>query len=138
MTQKKPSLGRGLNALMGAPDPARPVPPAGTGYSTPAGPVGERLARLPLDILQRESGIDLLVVDFAMPGMNGAEVARLAHARQPNLPVLFVTGFADRGGLAGVDDAYIVCKPFHYDELAGKVQFALGAGRIGNVVQLRR
>ena len=91
-----------------------------------------------LNVLQRESGIDLLIVDFAMPGMNGAEVARQAHARQPNLPVLFVTGFADRGGLAGADDAFIVGKPFHYDELAGKVQFALGAGSAANVVQLRR
>jgi CheY-like chemotaxis protein len=90
-----------------------------------------------LDLLQHETAIDLLVVDFAMPGMNGADVARLAHARNPNLPVLFVTGFADRGGLAGIDDAYIVGKPFHYDELAGKVQFALGRGRAGKVVQLR-
>jgi len=91
-----------------------------------------------LDILERETGIDLLIVDFAMPGMNGAEVARLAHLRQPNLPALFVTGFADRGALAGVDDAFIVGKPFHYDELAGKVQLALGAGSAANVVRLRR
>jgi signal transduction histidine kinase len=91
-----------------------------------------------LDILRRETGIDLLIVDFAMPGMNGADVARQAHAKQPNLPVLFVTGFADRGGLAGVDDAFVVGKPFHYDELAGKVQFALGTGSAANVVRLRR
>jgi signal transduction histidine kinase len=91
-----------------------------------------------LDVLQREAGIDLLIVDFAMPGMNGAEVVRLAHGRRPNLPALFVTGFADRGGLAGVDDAYIVGKPFHYEELAGKVQFALGGNRSDNVVPLRR
>jgi signal transduction histidine kinase len=91
-----------------------------------------------LDVLQREAGIDLLIVDFAMPGMNGAEVAYQAHTQQPNLPVLFVTGFADRGALAGVDDAYIVGKPFYYDELAGKVQFALGGVAAGNVVRLRR
>ena len=55
MTQKKPSLGRGLNALMGAPDLAQPVPaPAALVAPTaPAGPAGDRLARLPLDILQR-------------------------------------------------------------------------------------
>ena len=91
-----------------------------------------------LDVLQRQTGIDLLIVDFAMPGMNGAELARLAHARQSDLPVLFVTGFADRGGLAGVDDAFIVGKPFHYDELAGKVQLALGTASAANVVRLRR
>jgi signal transduction histidine kinase/CheY-like chemotaxis protein len=94
--------------------------------------------RAALGVLQRETGIDLLIVDFAMPGMNGTEVARLAHAQQPDLPVLFVTGFADRGGLAGVDDAFIIGKPFHYDELARKVQVALGAGNAANVVRLRR
>jgi signal transduction histidine kinase/ActR/RegA family two-component response regulator len=91
-----------------------------------------------LDILQRESSIDLLIVDFAMPGMNGAEVARLVRARQPTLPVLIVTGFADRGGLADVDDAYILGKPFHYDQLANKVQLALQEDHTANVVQLRR
>jgi CheY-like chemotaxis protein len=91
-----------------------------------------------LDILHREAGIDLLIVDFAMPGMNGAEVARLAHAQRPALPILFVTGFADRGGLAGVDDAHIVGKPFYYDEIASKVQVALGHGSAANVVRLRR
>ena len=57
MTQKKPSLGRGLNALMGAAEtakPAAPAPPAALLVPTPvAGPAGDRLARLPLDILQR-------------------------------------------------------------------------------------
>src|ERR1700734_454180 len=54
MTSKKPSLGRGLNALMGSPDISRPAPvltPAP--LATNPGPVGDRLTRLPLDILQR-------------------------------------------------------------------------------------
>ena len=90
-----------------------------------------------LDILQREPAIDLLIVDFAMPGMNGAEVARLAHARRPDLPVLFVTGFADRGALTGVDDTCIVGKPFMHGELADKLHRALGSGTAANVVMLR-
>jgi ParB family chromosome partitioning protein len=57
MTQKKPSLGRGLNALMGAPDLAQAAVPAPAGAlmapTPPAGPAGDRLSRLPLDILQR-------------------------------------------------------------------------------------
>ncbi len=91
-----------------------------------------------LDILQRESGIELLIVDFAMPGMNGAEVARLARARQPHLPVLFVTGFADRGALGGIDEATIVGKPFLHNELADKVGRILQYGGAANVVPLRR
>jgi len=57
MTQKKPSLGRGLTALMGSPDlakPATPAPaPALLAPAPPAVPAGDRLTRLPLDILQR-------------------------------------------------------------------------------------
>ncbi|HEY1899701.1 MAG TPA: ParB/RepB/Spo0J family partition protein [Steroidobacteraceae bacterium] len=57
MTQKKPSLGRGLNALMGTTETAPPLPPAPAAVvlaPTPvSGPVGDRLTRLPLDILQR-------------------------------------------------------------------------------------
>ena len=52
MTQKKPSLGRGLNALMGSPDLAPPVAPALVPAPAPE-PKGDRLSRLPLDILQR-------------------------------------------------------------------------------------
>ena len=39
---------------------------------------------------------DLILLDVDMPGMNGAEVARLARAKRPRLPILFLTGFADR------------------------------------------
>jgi signal transduction histidine kinase/ActR/RegA family two-component response regulator len=80
-----------------------------------------------LDIVEREREIDLVVVDFAMPGMNGVEVAREARARRPNLPVLFITGFADRAAVAGVDADHILGKPFAGQELAEKVQHALHA-----------
>ena len=55
MTQKKPSLGRGLNALMGSPELASPVAPAPVALAPPPAPEpkGDRLSRLPLDILQR-------------------------------------------------------------------------------------
>jgi CheY-like chemotaxis protein len=77
-------------------------------------------------------------VDYAMPGMNGAEVARQAYAKRPNLPILFVTGFADRAALEGVSEAYIIGKPFMDNELSKKVDAVLAAGTQGNVVRLRR
>jgi len=79
-----------------------------------------------LDLVEREHGIDLAVFDFAMPGMNGAELAREAKQRRPDLPVLFVTGFADRAAVAGVDADHILGKPFAKDDLARKVSCVLG------------
>jgi CheY-like chemotaxis protein len=91
-----------------------------------------------LELLERKRTIDLMLLDFAMPGMNGAEVARHVQAKHPNLPILFVTGFADRAALEGVSDAHIIGKPFVDDELATKISIALANGVQGNVVQLRR
>ena len=40
-------------------------------------------------------GVDLLVTDLMMPGMNGRELAMITRRRFPNVRVLYVTGFAD-------------------------------------------
>jgi CheY-like chemotaxis protein len=78
-----------------------------------------------LDVLDRLAEIDLLLVDFAMPGMNGAEVAREVHARRPDLPILFVTGYADTEALAAAGDDGILRKPFVERDLAAKLRSAL-------------
>jgi CheY-like chemotaxis protein len=73
-----------------------------------------------LEVIEDEPVIDLALIDFATPGMNGAEVARRIQPKRPNLPILFVTGFADRAALVGVSEAQIVGKPFVDDELTQK------------------
>jgi len=40
-------------------------------------------------------GVDLLVTDLMMPGMTGRELAAVVRAINPNVRVLYVTGFAD-------------------------------------------
>ena len=72
---------------------------------------------------------DLMMVDFAMPGMNGAEVARGAQTARPGLPVLFITGYADLSALAGTSEDRIAQKPFRNGELERKVARCLSAGR---------
>jgi PAS domain S-box-containing protein len=64
---------------------------------------------------------DLMVVDFAMPGMNGAELAAVVRTRWPRIPVLFATGYADLSAIASVSEDRIVQKPFRGGELQRKV-----------------
>ncbi|HWE48134.1 MAG TPA: response regulator [Caulobacteraceae bacterium] len=66
--------------------------------------------------------IDAVVMDFAMPGMNGAEVAREIAAIRPDLPVLFVSGFGDLALLGEVGEQRIVQKPFKPEELTAKIE----------------
>jgi len=94
-----------------------------------------------LDFLRGESNIDLVLLDFAMPGMNGMEVARQVHSRFPAIPVLFITGYVDQAVLADIGEARIIKKPFVGDELATKVHAALlkaGPRSGGKVLPLRR
>jgi signal transduction histidine kinase len=89
-----------------------------------------------LDILQREPRIDLMLVDYAMPGMSGADVARRVRATNPFVPTLFITGFADRTALAGVSESHIIGKPFRQTELAHKVRVTLAEAEAGHVAGL--
>jgi CheY-like chemotaxis protein len=62
---------------------------------------------------------DLILLDFAMPGMNGAELAREARRLYPALPIIFVTGFAESDQLEGAlgSDVPVLKKPFGVEEL---------------------
>jgi CheY-like chemotaxis protein len=79
-----------------------------------------------LDFIDSSAPVDMIVVDFAMPGMNGAEVARRVRVMRPRLPILFVTGFADRSALTGIPDAHVIGKPFTREDLGDKILIVLG------------
>jgi len=49
--------------------------------------------------------VDLLISDFAMPGMNGLTLIQEARRRRPALPVLLLTGYADASIRLAVEDA---------------------------------
>jgi CheY-like chemotaxis protein len=96
------------------------------------------LAALGYDVLEAEDGPtglavleegapDLMMVDFAMPGMNGAEVAKAARERRPDLPIVFASGYADTAAIEAVagDDAPVLRKPFRIDDLQAVLTEAL-------------
>jgi PAS domain S-box-containing protein len=72
---------------------------------------------------------DLMIVDFAMPGLNGAEVATLARERHSALPIIFVTGYADMDAVERVAGTKLLLrKPFDVTALSNIVRDALGFG----------
>jgi CheY-like chemotaxis protein len=94
-----------------------------------------------LDLLDHRPKIDLVLMDFAMPGMSGAEVARQIQQRFPGLPILFVTGYADKAALGDIGEEELIKKPFIDDELTRKVRSALIKGAASSsdkIVALRR
>jgi signal transduction histidine kinase len=78
-----------------------------------------------LDILQAGQAIDLMLMDLAMPGMNGMELSRQALEQRPGLPMLFVTGYADPAAVAALGEDRIIRKPYRNQELAAKLQHML-------------
>ena len=81
-----------------------------------------------LDILDRQSKFDLVLLDFAMPGMSGIEVARQIQSKYPTIPILFITGYADSNAFRDIGEERIIRKPFIGEELADKVNGALVKG----------
>ena len=75
-----------------------------------------------LDLLARER-FDLVVADLAMPGMSGVELASEVRAREPDLPVLILTGHADAMRIP--PDLPVLAKPFRSADLAMRVSALL-------------
>jgi signal transduction histidine kinase/ActR/RegA family two-component response regulator len=84
--------------------------------------------------------IDVAILDFAMPGMNGAEVARIIRRNWHRVAILFITGFADMTVLsADATSDEILSKPFRRAELEDKLGFALQRAALlhGKISELR-
>jgi len=91
-----------------------------------------------LEFLDSGGAADMIVMDFAMPGMNGAEVARRAQMLRPGLPILFATGFADRSAMLEFPDAHIIGKPFTREELGRVLRAALSRPAMSSGVSARQ
>ena len=70
-------------------------------------------------------GIDLLLADVVMPGMSGVELAAQVRRSWPNLPVLFITGFADESRLPAQWGDSVLPKPFQAADLEAAVARAV-------------
>ncbi len=87
--------------------------------------------RQAVPILESSRHLDLLISDVGLPGLNGRQLAEIAREQRPDLPILFMTGYARQatdqaefldGGME------IISKPFAIEQLGR---------RIGEILQRR-
>ena len=78
----------------------------------------------------REEPFTLLLTDIVMPEMDGIELARRATELDPDLKVMFITGFAAVALNPESDapkEAKVLSKPFHLRDLVNEVENMLAA-----------
>jgi CheY-like chemotaxis protein len=91
------------------------------GYAVIDTEKGERA----LEILKANPGIKLMVADYAMPGMNGAELIARARQARPELKAIVVTGYAQGSELDRVlPVGAVLRKPFSFADLSEALKHA--------------
>ena len=96
--------------------------------------LGEQLREMGFDVdevgdggsaierLKANGGYDVLLTDFAMPGMNGLDTIRTAVLQQPAINALLMTGNADEGAVANARDSVpVIRKPIDLNELMRRI-----------------
>jgi PAS domain S-box-containing protein len=90
------------------------------GYRALPAPDGEA----GLALLRSAIQIDMLVTDIGLPGQTGHEIAKAARQARPHIPILFMTGYAEKVAptadllVAGTE---LITKPFALDEFVQTV-----------------
>lgn len=92
-----------------------------SGYDVTEAPDGARALGL-----VEEQDFDLVLADLVMPVMPGPALARRLRTLRPDLPILFISGYAD-SGTEDVEDILVVPKPFTIAVLRARVHAALNA-----------
>ncbi len=78
----------------------------------------------------KEEAFTLLLTDIVMPRMDGIELARRASELDPELKIMFITGFAAvtlNNESRPPKDARVLSKPFHLKDLVHEVGKLLAA-----------
>jgi CheY-like chemotaxis protein len=94
------------------------------GYAVQRAASGDEALRL----IASDPLIEVLVTDFAMPGLTGGELIALAVEKRPNLKALVITGYPNADGLADLpSNTSVLAKPFRRNALIAGVKALLGS-----------
>jgi two-component system cell cycle sensor histidine kinase/response regulator CckA len=86
-----------------------------------------------LELLASHPRPDLLVSDVMMPLMDGPTMVRRARKRYPDLPILFMSGYAEETLRKSIDldNVAFLAKPFSVQQLAEAVRSVMAAKELG-------
>jgi PAS domain S-box-containing protein len=77
-----------------------------------------------LKLLETDSPFDIVVTDYAMPGMNGFELAQRIKERNPKLPIILATGYAELPADRSIEFGHL-SKPYTSKDLAAALEKAV-------------
>lgn len=80
-------------------------------------------------------GIDALITDIRMPGINGFQLAASLRQQNPELPILFISGFSEEWEQSGLDAdprIHFLAKPFSPQQLGSGLMLLFISGPSGD------
>jgi DNA-binding response OmpR family regulator len=79
--------------------------------------------------IARDTPLSLVLMDLSLPGIDGLETTRRLKERQPQLPIIVVSGYAsesdEQQAIDAGADGYIA-KPYKAPELLARIANLLG------------
>ncbi|CDM62732.1 MULTISPECIES: response regulator [Rhizobium] len=79
-----------------------------------------------LELLAQGQHFDIVITDHSMPGMTGAELARMIFSSFPQLPVVLASGYAELPDEQGLAELVRLTKPFTQEQLRQAIHRAIG------------
>jgi PAS domain S-box-containing protein len=83
-----------------------------------------------LQLLASDARFDVVVTDYAMPGMNGLDLATKIRRMKPEMPVILATGYADLSSHSLLDFPRLA-KPYSQEELADLLKTTMRKHSVG-------
>ncbi|WNO52876.1 hybrid sensor histidine kinase/response regulator [Stakelama saccharophila] len=82
-----------------------------------------------LELMEENPELDLLISDVVMPGMDGPTMANRIRKRYPDMPILFMSGYAEEQlrNSIDIDNVAFLPKPFSVQQLAEAARDVLRA-----------
>ena len=81
-----------------------------------------------LEHIKNGEKFDMMITDMMMPGVSGAELAKIVHQKYPEMKIILASGYSEEIAckeLAGSSDFYFMSKPYSLEDLHQKVQEVL-------------